>query len=406
MAPVSTTEARAFRGDPEEGGPLSPFASGLLAPTLTKAILSVVFGGFYVVAFLNILYRGASPGRIALCVALMAALLILQTLYFTRPKPRPQPPLRYLALLAQVALVYLPLLVFEQNWIGLPGFLAGTVLLVLPFPIAWVAFALVVASVAAEQASLTGSLLDVAYSSVSAVITGLVVYGLTRLSTMVVELHAARAELAEMAVAQERLRFARDLHDLLGYSLSAITLKSELTRRLVVTHPVRAQDELVELLEISRRALADVRSVASGYRELSLETEARSARSVLLAADVLATVELDYGDLPGQVRTVLATVMREGVTNVLRHSKVEHCEITVRQQGGRVTLDIVNDGADEPLLPDQVSGRPADPRVGGSGIDNLKARVEAVGGTMHAGREPDGRWRLRAVVHLTDNRVR
>ena len=89
-----------------------------------------------------------------------------------------------------------------------------------------------------------------------------------------------------MAVAEERLRFARDLHDLLGLSLSAITLKSELTRRLLDTDPDRAAEELTEILGLARQALADVRSVASGYRELSLDNESRSARSVLAAADV------------------------------------------------------------------------------------------------------------------------
>ena len=96
-----------------------------------------------------------------------------------------------------------------------------------------------------------------------------------------------------MAVAQERLRFARDLHDLLGYSLSAITLKSELTHRLVPKNPDKAQNELVEILDISRKALADVRAVASGYRELSLENESESARSLLLAADVAVTTEIN-----------------------------------------------------------------------------------------------------------------
>lgn len=406
MVPASTSEStgRSTASWAEAEEPAAPVRDPSLAPTVAKAVLSTVFAGFFVVAFLNILYTDPPAAQLALLVVLMVALLLLQTLYFTRPVTRPQPRLRYVALLAQVAMVYLPLLVFEQSWIGLPGFLAGTVLLVLPFPAAWAAFALVVASVAALQVELSGSLLDVAFSTVSTVITGLIVYGLTTLANTVGDLQAARAELARMAVAQERLRFARDLHDLLGYSLSAITLKSELTRRLVVTHPMRAQDELVELLEISRRALADVRTVASGYRELSLDTEARSARSVLLAADVEAVVELEYDELPQHVRTLLATVLREGVTNVLRHSKAEHCEITVRQEDGSVALDIVNDGADEPLLPDKVAGREADPTVGGSGIASLEARLKAAGGTLSAGREPGGLWRLRAVVDLADQR--
>jgi two-component system sensor histidine kinase DesK len=374
---------------------------GVPAPALSRTILAVVVGGFCLVALLRIYSTsGVTAGEYAISGVLMVILAALQVLYFTRPVVGPQPPLRYAALLLQVGLIYVPLWFFKDNWNGLPGFLAGSILLVLPNPAAWVGFALVAISAGAAQENFTGAPEDVAYIAASTVITGLMIYGLTRLANTVVELQAARAELARMAVAQERLRFARDLHDLLGYSLSAITLKSELTRRLVLTHPVRAQDELVELLDISRRALADVRTVASGYRELSLETEARSARSVLLAADVDARIEIDHGDLPQHVGTLLATVLREGVTNVLRHSKAEHCEITVRRTGRTVTLDIVNDGTEDATLPDQVAGSEASAGVGGSGIGSLTARLAAVGGTLTAGPEPDGRWRLRAVVDV------
>jgi two-component system sensor histidine kinase DesK len=243
------------------------------------------------------------------------------------------------------------------------------------------------------QAVFTGVLWDIAYTTESTIITGLVVYGLTRLSSLVTELHAARNELAKMAVAQERLRFARDLHDLLGYSLSAITLKSELTHRLMTKDQVRAQEELAEVLDISRQALADVRSVASGYRELSLDTEADAARSVLLAADVNVRMDLDYGELPVRVRTVLATILREGITNVLRHSKAEQCEITVRQADGQVWIDIVNDGASQATAQ-------RTPR-GGSGIANLSARIAALDGTLSAGLDPDGRFRLHAQAPVT-----
>ena len=274
----------------------------------------------------------------------------------------------------------------------MPGFLAGSVLLLLPPRLAWLAFGSIVASMIVIQANLTGALIDIAYTAVTTAITGLVVYGLTRLSTLVVELHEARTELAQMAVAQERLRFARDLHDLLGYSLSAITLKSELTHRLVPKHLDKARNELLEILDISRKALADVRSVASGYRELSLENESESARSLLLAADVAVTTEIRCGDLPPPVKTVLATVLREGITNVLRHSNAERCEISMRQADGRVWLDIVNDGV-------QTNHAQSD---GGSGIKNLSGRIAALHGQLAAGIEADGRYGLHAWAPIDD----
>ncbi|HET8641870.1 MAG TPA: histidine kinase, partial [Pseudonocardiaceae bacterium] len=333
--------------------------------------------------------------HVVLSAVYMIAMLSLQLFYFSRPFAQLHSPAGYLALLAQALLVYLPLLEFKQAWVGLPGFLAGSVLLVLPPTLGWISFGLVAASMAVVQGVFTGQPIDIAYTTVSTVISGLVVYGLTRLASLVTELHAAQNELAKMAVAQERLRFARDLHDLLGYSLSAITLKSELTHRLVTKNPGKAQEELAEILDIGRKALSDVRSVASGYRELSLDNESRSARSVLIAADVEVNVVLDYDDLPTNVKTVLATVLREGVTNVLRHSKAERCDITVRQEGGRVSLDIVNDGV-------QPVQQHSD---GGSGVRNLSTRIAALDGEIFAGLEPDGRYRLHVSVPLAQARV-
>src|SRR5262249_9687348 len=163
-------------------------------------------------------------------------------------------------------------------------------------------------------------------------------------------------------------------------SLSAITLKSELTHRLVPRNPELAQNELREIIDISRKALADARSIASGYRELSLENESASARSLLLAADIAATTETDCGNLPTPVKTVLATVLREGITNVLRHSNAERCDISMRQADGRVRLDIVNDGV-------RTNRTQSDT---GSGILNLSARLVALNGQLVAGVEMDG----------------
>jgi signal transduction histidine kinase len=254
--------------------------------------------------------------------------------------------------------------------------------------IAWPVFIAVVASAGWAPYLVTGSVLDSLYSSVSTVLHAVVVYGVTWMVRSMAELRATRIQLAKVAVAEERLRFARDLHDLLGLSLSAITLKTELAHRLVTAAPEKARDELNEILAISRLALADVRLVASGYRDLSLDDEFRTAESLLAAADVNVLMDLKVRELPGQVGTLLATVLREGVTNVLRHSKGERCEITVERHQNVVYLDIVNDG---------VAESPAR-RTNGSGISNLSYRVALFGGELTAGVEPDGRFRLRAKV--------
>ena len=212
----------------------------------------------------------------------------------------------------------------------------------------------------------------------------------------------ARADLARLAVSHEQLRFARDLHDLLGYSLSAISLKNELVRRLIPTNPYLACEEVDEVLVISRQALADVRRVASGYRQMSLASELSSAESVLAAADVSVTVEAeDAIDRLGQMTsTVLATVVREGVTNLLRHSKATHCWISARTEGETVRLTITNDGL-------VVSSHPRSPHSG-SGLGNLERRLQDIGGRLLVQRlsdETEGslfRLTAEAPVHERD----
>jgi two-component system sensor histidine kinase DesK len=378
-----------------DGNDLS--VNSTLAPKVARLVVVTVFSCIAVLAFTRVLSSGVSTGLVVLSALYMIALLSLQILWTSRRADRLSPGLRYAALFAQACLVYLPLLQFEDSWIGLPGFFAGSVLMVLRPPFGWIAAALVVASMAFTQWLFLPKFEAVLYITLSTTLTGLLVYGLTWLSTLVTELHSAREELAKMAVARERLRFARDLHDLLGYNLSAITLKSELTHRLVIKHPARAREELVEILQISRQALADVRAVASGYREMSLDEECVSARSVLAAADVHVQMEVDYRDLPVRVTTVLATVLREGITNLLRHSKAEFCEISVRQAGGTVTIEMINDGVPNDPVDSRSNSGP-----GGSGIHNLSARVAELGGELTTELGENNKFRLHAQLPLMD----
>jgi signal transduction histidine kinase len=331
----------------------------------------------------------------------IAALIVLQLTYFNRPTTRLRSAQSYGLLFVQAALTYLPVIPLQHHWASLPGLLSGCALLVLPPAAGWLVFAAnTIFYVEIQTALGTSTTLTIFYST-GAVLSGLVVFGLIWQVRLVTELEATRRRLAETALAEERLRFARDLHDLLGMTLSAIALKSELTSRILAIDRGRAIVELEEILDLTRQALADVRSVASGNRELSLESESQSARSVLAAADVRVRLEMLEGDLPAPVRTVLAVVLREGVTNVLRHSKVGQCEIAVRRTPEGVSLDIVNDGVEG-----DAAGASAPPRralvpdagPSGSGIGNMSHRVSNLGGRLTAGVDPDGRFRLRAVV--------
>lgn len=362
----------------------------LIALTLARAIVAVVFVGFAVVALLFVLDEGKSAGETALAVAALVGLLSLQYFYFSRPSTDPHSAQSYAALAAQALLAYLPLFLFGQSWVSQPSFVAGSVLLVLPLPVAWPAFAAIVASTAVTQAVIGGAPLDVAYIAVNTATAGLFVYGLTRLARLITALHEARDELATTAVAHERLRFARDLHDLLGLSLSAIAPKGALILRLVRRNPTRAKQELAEILEISRRALADVRSIARMYREISLDDETKTVASMLAASNVELRMDLDRRELPPHMRTSLAAVLREGVAYVLRHSKVASCEIVLRQDGDTISVDIVNDGVES--VPDN----------GIQGIDSLSSLVSRMAGELEVGMVDDGRFRLHVTLPVTN----
>jgi two-component system, NarL family, sensor histidine kinase DesK len=293
-------------------------------------------------------------------------------------------------LLTQGLVTYLPLVVLGKEWAGMAGFLAGSVLLLVPGWPAWVLFAVINASMLVGPLLLGLGAYSVAYLTVASIDIGLVIFGLSRLSDIVRYVHTTRAELAQLAVVKERMRFARDLHDLLGYSLSAITLKAELTRRLVGANPARARDELAEVLDIARQALADVRLVASGYRNLSFAKEAASVSSLLTTAGIDTTVSINCGALAEKVDTVLATVLREAVTNMLRHSSAQHCCIEAWQGEETVRLRIVNDGVPRSAPSDRPGG----------GLENLAARLTAVGGKLTTRVIPGGSFELSAEAPI------
>ena len=165
----------------------------------------------------------------------------------------------------------------------------------------------------------------------------LTLFALARLGRANRELQAARRELADLAVAEERARIARDLHDTLGHSLSVIALKSELARRVLPDDPARAAAEIGDVERVAREALASVRDTVSGYRQPTLAMELAGARAALTAAGIDGDVEPAPEGLPREVDAVLGWAVREGVTNVLRHSDAARARIRVdrRRPGPR-----------------------------------------------------------------------
>lgn len=220
---------------------------------------------------------------------------------------------------------------------------------------------------------------------VSMAILTWVSYGLIRLSNLVVLLHQAQRDLAREALTRERTRISRDLHDLLSFSLSAVALRGELCERLLETDPARARAELAALPGLVERALAELDSVAHATVGLSLGQELTAAYAVLEAAGIQAAVTVQTGPLPPEVDTAIAAVLREAVTNVVRHSTARTCLITINPAGPTVRLRVVNDGAAEPPTAIPKSG------PGGSGLTGL---AERTGGRLKAGSQAGGRFEL------------
>jgi two-component system, NarL family, sensor histidine kinase DesK len=216
---------------------------------------------------------------------------------------------------------------------------------------------------------------------------GLDLAGLTRLASALREVHAARGELARMAVVEERLRMARDLHDLLGHTLGMITLKSELAARLVNQDPARAALEMREVEQTARQTLREVRVAVAGYRQPTLQGELEGARQLLEAAGIAYTFEQTVEALPTPVDAVLAWTIREGITNVIRHSRASWCRVRVRAADGQVSAEITNNA----VQPHESNSAPPST---GTGLAGLTDRVTAQGGQLIA--EPlDEGFRLR-----------
>jgi two-component system sensor histidine kinase DesK len=186
-------------------------------------------------------------------------------------------------------------------------------------------------------------------------------------------LEQARRLAAELAVADERLRFAADLHDIQGHHLQVIALKSELAARLAQTDPALAAEQMQQVRRLSVDALRDTRAVVQGYRRTSLDEEIANATRVLAAAGIDARMQLDADTdrLSETSRHLLGLIMREATTNVLRHSQARHTDLDYRVEAGMARLRVGNDGA--ALGPSASRG---------TGLDVLAERLAAVGGTL------------------------
>lgn len=188
-------------------------------------------------------------------------------------------------------------------------------------------------------------------------------------------LRAANEQIARLAVDEERARFARDLHDSLGHSLTVVAVKSELAGKLVARDPAAAQREIGDVEQLARQSLADLRAAVVGFRTVTLEGELVAARAALAAGGVRIEISSPAAAVRPELRPLFAWAVREGVTNVLRHASASTCTITLSRSG----LRIWNDGVAE-----------AGSGGSGSGLRGLAERAAALGAHVDAGRRAEG----------------
>lgn len=277
------------------------------------------------------------------------------------------PPLRFTAPYLTGLVLLAAAMVVSLGETGLASvvYIAVACVMVLPLGAAGLVVLLLILGVLALSAVEDwGSQIGLAFGIMAASVA---IFGMRMVIRRNLDLLRAEQENANLAIENERTRFARDLHDILGHSLTVITVKAELAQRLLDIDPERARAELVDLERLSRDALADVRRAVEGYRELTLPGELARARVALAAAEIEAQLPNSADEIPSDLRELFAWTVREGVTNVIRHSRAGHCVVALSPDRAEVR----DDGVGAPDLAGD-----------GSGLTGLRERAAAVGATV------------------------
>ncbi|MFE3886814.1 sensor histidine kinase [Streptomyces lydicus] len=359
------------------GDAQSKFGADIDAPPRAQALALVIVTtisiGFLGATLLHIASSSASATSIILSEIIVVALGGMQIQVSAHVLRGRRIRWGRLFLTLQGLLAHLPHFFVGDLWNGIPGFFLGSVLFSLHGRGAWLLAGCVTVINPLLVYGVTHDARSALDGQMCTVLVGLILFAVVRLANQVRDVHALQMDLAQLAVTKERLRFARDLHDLLGHTLSSTSVKAERIHRLLAHDPQAARVEVAELIKAIRQTHAEVRKVAHGYRHLSLESELVSARSTLQAAGIKPHFSHHGVALAQRSGGTLAAVLREAVTNVVRHSAARHCVVQITQHQGATRLIVVNDRPHP-----APAGDPSD----SSGLQNLSERVALLGGTL------------------------
>ena len=365
-------------------------------PPKPKAWVGWLFAGIWLVYLIDPLKNLLRGGHgVAEVVAVLAVTVLFSILYiwlaqlsdwgpWAEPRWRADP-LR-LGLLGGMAVIALTLpAVVDPSWVVLWIYVSTSCGYSLPRPRSGPGLGLILGLLVGGVMGLESVLLGVSTGNwveifVPTLISCLATSGVRRMQQLIRELHEARAEVARLAASEERLRMARDLHDLAGHSLATITLKAELARKLMTVDQSRAEQQILDLEHVSRQALADIREAVSGYRRATLAVELASARTALTAAGIELeadqSVAVRSGELAGGVEEALAWCLREAVTNVVRHSHARLCRVRLIEASvdgeSTITLEVLDDGVGALGADEAVAAPP------GNGLSGLRKRLQVV----------------------------
>jgi two-component system sensor histidine kinase DesK len=320
----------------------------------------------------------------------VAAFAVTYVGIFIWGRHRRQPGVRWAPLRGRLAIVGL-LLALGLLTIPAAGshgtatgvYVSASAMMLLPVRYAWALVGVMVAAITVSSSVFDGWHAEGGGNALGVLLAGLAVFGMRLAFDRNLALIKARDEVAALAVSAERERMARDMHDILGHSLTVITVKAELAGRLIEVDRAKAAAEIADLERLSREALADVRATIGGFREVTLSRELVNARSALTAAGITPDLPGAVDEVPGERRELFGWAVREGVTNVVRHSGATRCSVRV----SRDHVEVEDDGCGA----GDCTQAETDRAGFGHGLAGLRERARAAGATMSIGHGEGGR---------------